>query len=152
MSLNTWVDLSLEYGYCKSNRLDYGHANRCTIVSLMYWLSFVTRPLTLMSMGERMTWKKYCMLVWGRNVVKYAKGREWISKIWLMKKIWKSIYIFGILRTRCFWSMLPSMPKGEIVSMNADAMEEYCKTLILTAFVIDENIVIKMTDWLSSNM
>ena len=27
------------------------------------------------------------------------------------------IYTFGILGTRCFSSMLPSMPKGEIVNM-----------------------------------
>ena len=52
------------------------------------------------------------------------------------------IYTFGILGTRCFSSMLPSMPKREIVSMNVDAMGEYCKTLILTMFVIDDNIVI----------
>ena len=32
----------------------------------------------------------------------------------------ENLYIFGILRTRCFSSMLPSMPKGEIVSMNVD--------------------------------
>ena len=36
------------------------------------------------------------------------------------------------LELRCFSSMLPSMPKGEIVSMNADAitMGENCRTLI----------------------
>ena len=50
------------------------------------------------------------------------------------------IYTFGILGTRCFSSMLPSMPKEEIVSMNADVMGEYCRTL--TMFVIDDNIVI----------
>ena len=73
LPLDTWVDVSLEYGYCKNNRPTCGHANRCIIVSSMFnWLSFVTRPLTLMSMGERMTWKTYCILVWGRNVVKYA--------------------------------------------------------------------------------
>ena len=45
--------------------------------------------------------------------------------------------------------MLPSMPKGEIVSMNVDAMGEYCRTLILTMFVIDDNIVIsnRATDY-----
>ena len=31
------------------------------------------------------------------------------------------ICTLGILGTRCFSSMLPSMPKGEIVSMNVDA-------------------------------
>ena len=30
------------------------------------------------------------------------------------------ICILDILELRCFSSMLPSMPKGEIVSMNAD--------------------------------
>ena len=35
------------------------------------------------------------------------------------------IYTFDILGTRCFSSMLPSMPKGEIVNMNADIMGEY---------------------------
>ena len=29
----------------------------------------------------------------------------------------ENLYIFGILGTRCFSSMLPSMPKGEIVNM-----------------------------------
>ena len=45
--------------------------------------------------------------------------------------------------------MFPSMPKGEIVSMNADAMGEYCRTLIVTVFVIDDNIVIsnKVADY-----
>ena len=38
--------------------------------------------------------------------------------------------------------MLPSMPKGEIVSMNVDAMGEYCRTLIVIMFFIDDNIVI----------
>ena len=38
--------------------------------------------------------------------------------------------------------MLPSMLKGEIVSMNIYAMGEYCKTLIVTMFVIYDNIVI----------
>ena len=81
VSLDTWVDLSLECGYYKSNRLACGHANRCTIVSLMFnWLSIVTWPLTLMSMGERMTWKTYCILVFERNVEKYAKGREWLNE------------------------------------------------------------------------
>ena len=52
------------------------------------------------------------------------------------------IFILGILGTRGFSSMLPSMPKGEIVSMNADAIGEYCRTLIVIVFVIDDNIVI----------
>ena len=36
------------------------------------------------------------------------------------------------LELRCFSSVLPSMPKGEIVSMNGDAiiMRKYCRTLI----------------------
>ena len=36
-------------------------------------------------------------------------------------------YSFLFLELRCFSSMLPSMPKGEIVSMNADhiPMGEY---------------------------
>ena len=110
----------------------------------MYWLSFVTRPLTLMLMGERMTWKKFYVVEWGRSDWFYWGrkwlGREWHSKIWLMKKIWKSIYLV-FLELRCFSSMLPSMPKGEIVSMNVDAMGEYSRTLILTVFVIDDNIV-----------
>ena len=38
------------------------------------------------------------------------------------------ICILGIFRNKCFSSMLPSMPKGEIVSMNADAMGEHCRT------------------------
>ena len=68
-------------------------------------------------------------------------------KIWLMKRIWKEEdYInkdtFGIHGLRCFSSMLSSMPKGEIVSMNVDAMGKYCRTLILIVFVIDDNIVI----------
>ena len=33
------------------------------------------------------------------------------------------------------------MSKGEIVSMNVDAMGEYCRTLIVIVFVIDNNIV-----------
>ena len=39
------------------------------------------------------------------------------------------IYVLGILGATCFSSMLPSMPKGEIVSMNADyiPMGEYHK-------------------------
>ena len=42
----------------------------------------------------------------------------------------ENLYIFGILGTRYFSSMLPSMPKGEIVNMryvnmNANAMGEY---------------------------
>ena len=53
------------------------------------------------------------------------------------------ICILGILGTKRFSSMLPSMPKGEIVSMNAHAMGEYCRTLILTVFSIDDNIVIR---------
>ena len=57
-----------------------------------------------------------------------TKGENDLNKIWLMKKIQK--YIFGILGTRCFSSMLPSMPNVEIlnmgyVNMNADAMGEY---------------------------
>ena len=36
------------------------------------------------------------------------------------------------LELRCFSSMLPSMPKGDIASMNVDAttMGEHCRTLI----------------------
>ena len=52
------------------------------------------------------------------------------------------IYTLGILGTRFFSSMLPSMPKGEIVSMNIDVMGEYCRNLIMIVFVIDDNIVI----------
>ena len=52
------------------------------------------------------------------------------------------VYTFDILGTRCFSSMFPSMPKGEIVSMNANAMGQYYRSLTLTVFVIDDNIVI----------
>ena len=56
--------------------------------------------------------------------------RTWYiwSKIWLMKKIWKVVYLV-FLELGCFSSMLPSMPKGEIVSMNFDdiPMGEYHK-------------------------
>ena len=38
--------------------------------------------------------------------------------------------------------MLPSMPKGEIIGINADAMGEYCRALIMTMFFINDNIVI----------
>ena len=38
--------------------------------------------------------------------------------------------LVGILGPRCFSSMLPSMPKGEIVSMNADAMGEHYRTML----------------------
>ena len=43
----------------------------------------------------------------------------------------EDVYLI-FLELRCFSSMLPSMPKGEIVSMNVDAitMGEHCKTLI----------------------
>ena len=34
------------------------------------------------------------------------------------------------LELRCFSFMLPSMPKGEIVSTNVDAMTEHYKTLL----------------------
>ena len=53
------------------------------------------------------------------------------------------IYTFGILGTRCFSSMFPSMPKGDIVSMNVDAMGEYSRTSMVTVFFIDDNIVIR---------
>ena len=59
----------------------------------------------------------------------------------------------GILGTRCFSSMLPSIPKGEIVrSMNVDdiPMQENCRNMIkslsrwyvtfMIVFVIDVNI------------
>ena len=38
--------------------------------------------------------------------------------------------LVGILGTRWFSSMFPSMPKGEIVRNNVDAMEEHCRTLL----------------------
>ena len=53
------------------------------------------------------------------------------------------ICMLGNFGTRCFSSMFPSIPKGEIVSMNGDAMEEYSRTLIVTMFFIDDNIVIR---------
>ena len=40
-------------------------------------------------------------------------------------------YYLVFLELRCFSSMLPSMPKGEIVSMNVDdiSMGEYCRAM-----------------------
>ena len=94
-----------------------------------------------MSMGERMTWKKFYVVEWGRNknmmFVEWGRNENMMfvwgkwSKIWFMKKIWKFVYLV-FLELRFFSSMLPSMPKGEIISMNVDAiiMGEYCRTLI----------------------
>ena len=48
-------------------------------------------------------------------------------------------YCFGVHEPRYFSSMLSSMPKGEIFSMNVDAMKK-------TVFVIDDNIVISLIE------
>ena len=51
----------------------------------------------------------------------------------------------GILGTRCFQSMFPSMPKGEIVrrlvgNMNADdiPMGEYCRYVTIMIYYIHD--------------
>ena len=52
--------------------------------------------MTLISIGERMTWKTFYVVEWGRSDWFYWErkwlGREWHGKIWLMKKIWKRMY------------------------------------------------------------
>ena len=55
-------------------------------------------------------------------------------------------YGLVFLEHRCFSSMFPSMPKGEIVSMNADdiTMGVYCHVVFMTMFVIDFNIVVSL--------
>ena len=58
----------------------------------------------------------------------------------------ENLYIFCIHGIRCFSSMLPSMPKGEIVNNEhwLMSMGEYVSIvvfLILAMFVIDDNIV-----------
>ena len=69
--------------------------------------------------GGEVQHEKHCIM---RE--KYCnKGSAW-SKNWLMKRL------VGILGIRCFSSMLSSMPKQEIVSMNVDAMGEYYRTLL----------------------
>ena len=54
-----------------------------------------------------------------------------IDEEYLKRKINNLLHV-GIFGTRCFSSMLPSMPKGEIVgSMNTDAIPigEYCRNM-----------------------
>ena len=53
-------------------------------------------------------------------------------------------YEFTNLISKVLWDLIVDNWLIEIcnVSMNADAMGEYCKTLIVTMFVIDDNIVI----------
>ena len=65
------------------------------------------------------------MFVWGK-----------LSKIWLMKKIWKYVYLV-FLELRCFSYMLLSTPKEYIFIMNANAIiiGEHCKTLIWCIYV-----------------
>ena len=56
-------------------------------------------------------------------------------------------YFLVFLEPRCFSSMFPSMPKGEIVIMNADdtTMGEYFEhwhVVFMTMIIIDINIVV----------
>ena len=137
MSLDTWVDLSFDYGYCKSNKPACGCAYRCLVVSLMY-LCFLDLCIDVNGGENDM-----------KNILYVSMGEKYyevcLSKIWLMKKIW-NLYIFGIHGTRCFSSMLPSMPKGEIVNNKhwLMSMGEFVSIAVFwlwLCFVIDDNIV-----------
>ena len=79
-----------------------------------------------MSMGERMTWKTFYMVEWGRN--------ENMMFVWdlIDEEDLKRLSTWYSWNLDVFLSMLPSMLKGEIVSMNVDAiiMREHCRTLI----------------------
>ena len=57
-------------------------------------------------------------------------GREWHEKNSIGKEVEHDEDVYLVfLELRCFWSMFPSMPKWEIVSMNVDAIGEHYRTL-----------------------
>ena len=62
----------------------------------------------------------------GENII---KGENDIARFDWWRRFEKIVYLV-LLELRCFSSMLPSMPKGEIVSMNIDAIGEHCRTLL----------------------
>ena len=98
-----------------------------------------------MSMGERMTWENIlCSRMgekWEHDV--FAKENEVRFDWW---RRFKKIVYLVFLELRCFSCMLPSMPKGEIVSMNDDdiTIGEYWYVVFMTVFVIDVNIAVSL--------
>ena len=117
-----------------------------------WWL---LKPLTLMSMGERLQHEKYFY-------IEYIEVYQWG---WMIdEEDLKERITVGILGTRCFSSMLPSMPKGEIIgSINDNDIPrgEYCGKKIsslswwyvtfMIVFVIDVNMAVFCDIWQKNN-
>ena len=70
-----------------------------------------------------------CLRTWGRNVnMMYDVFLRKMKQSLIDEE---DVYLV-FLELRCFSSMLPSMPNGDIISMNVDAitMGEHCRKLI----------------------
>ena len=137
------------------------------------------KPLKLMSMGEKLGMKNIIRRSWGKNKkeqVRHVQNKynmEWqfdqkhievyqwgrmIDEEDLRSKM-NSIFV-GILGTRCFSSMLPSMPKGEMVARFLEAwmlmiflwgsivdMLLWWYVTFITEFIIGVNIIVFCGIW-----